>query len=480
MGCEKTHDIYVGGAWARSTGVGVQAVVDAATEEQFAFVPAGSADDVDHAAAAARLAFPSWSRLEVERRGTYLRAIADGLETMRESLAETIAREVGTPIADSRAQQVDTAIHTFRRAADFAVTAAGDATLGSTRVIRRPIGVVGCIVPWNYPLYLTATKVAAALAAGCTVVVKPSEVAPLSVLALAAVADAVGLPAGVLNVICGLGVTVGAPLAGHPQLDAVSFTGSPATGRQVASAAGAALHRVTLELGGKSPSVVLDDADLQAAIAGTLRKGFQNAGQTCAALTRLIVPRSRLAEAEEIARDAVAGLIPGNPLDAAVTLGPVASAAQRARVTAIIERGVVAGAKLVAGGPQRPDAPDRGYHVRPTVFSDVTPDMELAREEIFGPVLAIQSYDREADAVALANNCDYGLSGAVWSGDTDRARHVAEQIAAGSVSINGAATHPDAPFGGFKQSGFGRERGAYGIDEFLTTQAIHGAGGREA
>jgi acyl-CoA reductase-like NAD-dependent aldehyde dehydrogenase len=472
---ESIEDIYVAGRWIRTesgTGLGV---TDAATEEIFAVVPDASGVEVDRAVQAARAAFPAWVAAGAQERSTFLRAIADELEAARAELAVTIAREVGTPVAEARTQQVDIAVRTFRVAADLAAEAEASTIIGQTRVARRPIGVVGCIVPWNYPLYLTATKVAPALAAGCTVVVKPSEVAPLSVFALARAADRVGLPPGVLNVVSGAGATVGASLASNPLLDAVSFTGSPTTGRRVAQAAGEALHRVTLELGGKSPSVVLDDADLEQAVRGTVAKGFQNAGQTCAALTRLIVPRKRLRDAEMIAAEAVGSLKPGNPLDSATTLGPVASAAQQARIQRIIRRGVASGARLVVGGPDRPAGLDRGYYVEPTVFSDVSSAAELAREEIFGPVLAIQSYRDEDEALTLANDSDYGLSGAVWSADLDRARRVAEALEAGSVSINGAPTHPDAPFGGFKQSGFGRERGAAGLHEFLTTQALHGA-----
>jgi acyl-CoA reductase-like NAD-dependent aldehyde dehydrogenase len=332
--------------------------------------------------------------------------------------------------------------------------------------------VVGAITPWNYPLHQIAAKVAAALAAGCTIVVKPSEVAPLNAFVLADIIDAIGLPAGVFNLVTGVGATVGEAMSAHPGIDMISFTGSTAAGRRVSIAASGTIKRVALELGGKSPNVILDDADLQAAITDGVAKCYLNSGQTCSALTRMLVPRERLAEAEQIAAAVAAFFKPGDPFDAQTTLGPLVSDAQRERVRGYIRKGQEEGAKLVTGGAEAPDGLEHGYFVQPTVFSEVTTEMTIAQEEIFGPVLSIMPYDDEEDAIRIANDTVYGLAGGVWSGDEERARRVARRIRTGQVEINGGVFNPLAPFGGYKQSGHGRELGPFGLEEFLQVKSL--------
>jgi acyl-CoA reductase-like NAD-dependent aldehyde dehydrogenase len=338
--------------------------------------------------------------------------------------------------------------------------------------VREPVGVVGAITPWNYPLHQIAAKVAYALAAGCTVVLKPSEVAPLNAFVLAEIIDSVGLPAGVFNLVTGLGPVVGEALAVHPEVDMMSFTGSTAAGKRVSELASGTVKRVALELGGKSPNVILDDAPLDKAVPDALNKAFLNSGQTCSALTRLLVPRERLAEVEELAKTAAENFTVGDPREPTTQLGPLVSATQRERVRGYINKGVAEGAKLVTGGAEAPEGLETGFFVRPTVFSEVTPEMTIHREEIFGPVLSIEPYDDEDDAVRIANDTVYGLAGGVWSADPARAKRVARRIRAGQIEINGGAFNPNAPFGGFKQSGNGREYGTFGLEEFLEVKSL--------
>jgi len=344
--------------------------------------------------------------------------------------------------------------------------------VGNALVVREPAGVIGCITPWNYPLHQIAAKVAPAIAAGCTVVLKPSEVTPLNAFVLAEVVDAAGLPGGVFNLVTGLGPVVGEAIAASPGIDVISFTGSTASGKRVAAAAAGTLKRVALELGGKSANVILDDADLDAAVADGVAKCFLNSGQTCTALTRMIVPRSRLAEIERIAAAAAEQHTPGDPLDSASQLGPLVSQVQRERVLDYIHKGIEEGAKLIAGGPEPPEGLERGYFVRPTVFSEVRNEMTIAQEEIFGPVLSIIPYDDEDEAIRIANDSRYGLSGSVWSSDPERAERVARRIRTGMVEVNGAAFNALAPFGGVKQSGYGRELGRFGLEEYYAVKAI--------
>src|SRR5207237_3231225 len=344
--------------------------------------------------------------------------------------------------------------------------------IGNSGVAREPVGVVGCITPWNYPLHQIVAKLAPALAAGCTVVLKPSEVAPLNAFILAEIIDEVGLPAGVFNLVSGTGPVVGEAIAGHPDIDMVSFTGSTRAGKRVSELAPQSVKAVALELGGKSPNVILDDANLEQAVTDGVGKAFLNSGQTCSALTRMLVPRSRLKEAEEIAVKAAETYTPGDPFDADTRLGPLVSDVQRKRVRGYIEKGVDEGAKLLTGGAEAPDGLEKGYFVRPTVFSEVRNDMTIAQEEIFGPVLSVIPYDDEDDAVRIANDTIYGLSGGVWSGDPEHAVKVAKRIRTGQISINGGQFNPLAPFGGYKQSGHGRELGKFGLEEFLTVKAL--------
>ncbi len=465
-----TDRLYIGGEWIAPHGSDTIDVINPATEEVIATVPAGDADDVDAAVAAARAAFPSWAATPLETRQNLLSAIAAGLEARAEELAALITSEMGMPIAQSRAIQVGLPLATFGTAAAIVEEVPWQQEIGNSLVLREPIGVVGCITPWNYPLHQIAAKVAAALAVGCTVVVKPSEVTPLNAYILAEVCSQAGLPDGVLNLVTGLGPEVGEALAAHDGVDMVSFTGSTRAGRRVSEVAAARVKPVALELGGKSANVILDDADLMAAVPDGLQKCFLNSGQTCSALTRMLVPRAKLAEAEQIAAATAAVFATGDPLEETTVLGPIVSEAQRERVRSYIEKGIAEGAKLVTGGVEAPH--ETGYFVAPTVFSEVTPDMTIAQEEIFGPVLSILPYDTEEEAIEIANNSDYGLAGGVWSGSEERALGVARQIRTGQVEINGATFNPLAPFGGVKQSGHGREYGPWGMVEFTTVKSI--------
>jgi acyl-CoA reductase-like NAD-dependent aldehyde dehydrogenase len=462
--------IYVNGAWIASAGSGSIAVIDPTTADAIGSVPAGTADDALAAVASAKAAFTGWSQVPPAERARFLSLIADGLERRSDDLAELIALEVGMPKAQCLDWQLP--IDDFRVAAELAKTYPFEEKLGTSLVLREPVGVVAAITPWNYPLSQIAAKVAPALAAGCTVVLKPSEVAPLNAFVLAEIVDDAGLPAGVFNLISGTGPEVGEPLAAHPDVDMVSFTGSTRAGKRVGELAMQRVARVTLELGGKSPLVVLDDADLEAAVTYGVQDCYANSGQTCNALTRMLVPRESVGAAEAIAAKVADAMMVGDPLSAGTDLGPLVSETQRDRVRAYIERGVEEGAKLVAGGPDAPAGTGRGFFVRPTVFSEVTNDMTIAREEIFGPVLVIIPHDGEEDAVRIANDTDYGLWAAVWSGDGERASRVARRLRAGGVAVNGASASEPTPFGGYKQSGIGREMGRFGLEEYLEIKAL--------
>lgn len=463
---------YIGGTWEVSTGAGTIPVVNPATEEVIASVPAGTAADADKAVAAARAAFPAWSRTSPDERAGFLKRAAEALQLRQTELAVLISQEVGMPFAYSNVVQVGLPVQSFVSIADIALSYPFERQVHNSLVVREPVGVVVAITPWNYPLHQIVAKVAPALAAGCTVVLKPSEVAPLNAFVLAEVFDSIGLPPGVFNMVTGTGVEVGETLVAHPEVDMVSLTGSTVAGRRIGAVAAQTIKRVSLELGGKSPLIVLDDADIVDAVSGGLSACYLNSGQTCIALTRMIVPRARLAEVEAVARAGVETIVVGDPFDPATTLGPLVSADQRDRVIGYIEKGIAEGARLVAGGPTAPDGLDTGFYVRPTVFSDVTPDMTIVREEIFGPVLVIQAYDDEDEAVRLANDSIYGLNAGVFSGDPDRAIAVARRIRAGQVQINDGAFNIHAPFGGYGQSGNGREFGEAGLEEFLETKSM--------
>jgi acyl-CoA reductase-like NAD-dependent aldehyde dehydrogenase len=469
----RVHDrIYIGGEWVRSDGSGVLDVVNPTTEQVMGSIRDGTAADVDRAVAAARAAFASWSETSVEERSEWMQRIAAALGARMEEIGALIAQEVGMPLKLSHMIQAGLPTATFASMPQLLSELPWDEQVGNSVIVREPVGVVGAITPWNYPLHQIAAKVAPAMAAGCTVVLKPSQVAPLNALLLAEVIDEVGLPAGVFNLVTGRGSVVGEALAAHADVDMISFTGSTAAGRRVSEVASGTVKRVALELGGKSPNVILDDADLQRAVIDGVGKCFLNSGQTCSALTRMLVPRSRLQEVEQIAQGAAEQFKPGDPFDDDTRLGPLVSKEQRERVLGYIRKGSEEGAKLVTGGVEPPEGLEHGYFVRPTVFSEVTPEMAIAQEEIFGPVLAIMPYEDEDDAVRIANDSIYGLAGGVWSGDEERAKRVARRIRTGQVEINGGAFNALAPFGGYKQSGHGRELGRFGLEEFLQVKSL--------
>jgi acyl-CoA reductase-like NAD-dependent aldehyde dehydrogenase len=465
-------EFFLDGRFEATTGERHLAVINPATEEPLASLRSASRADVDRAFAAARRAFASWAATPAAARADALRRIATGLQERRDELAALITAELGAPLEFSRRVQAGLPVAVLGSMAQLAADLEREEAVGNSRVARLPAGVVAAITPWNYPLHQVVAKVAPALAAGCTVVVKPSELCPLSSYLFAEVVGASGLPPGVFQLVPGNGAEVGEALATHPEVDLVSFTGSTRAGRRVAELAGANLKRMTLELGGKSPCVVLDDADLTRAVQACVASAFQNSGQTCSALTRLIVPRRRLAEATELAVEAARGLRTGDPLDPATRLGPLVSSAQRERVRGRVVRALASGQKLAWGGPDAPAGLERGWFVAPTVFTDVAPDCELAREEVFGPVLALFGHDGDEHALALANDTPYGLGAAVWSADPARATRLARRLRAGQVDLNGAKWNLLAPFGGFKASGWGRELGRHGLDEFTALQAL--------
>ncbi|HEX2767773.1 MAG TPA: aldehyde dehydrogenase family protein [Geobacteraceae bacterium] len=464
--------IYINGEWVSSTGTGMIDVINPATEEVMGRIPDGTAEDVDRAAKAAAAAFPAWSQTPLEERVEFIRKIAAGIQSRIPEIAALIAREVGMPVKLAARVQAGLPFTTFSSIPEVVGMVKWEEQIGTSLIVREAVGVVGCITPWNFPLHQIAAKVAPALAAGCTIVLKPTEIAPLNAYILAEIIHEAGLPAGVFNMVMGTGPVVGEAIASHPLVDMVSFTGSTRAGKRVSELAAQSVKRVSLELGGKSPNIILDDADLEKVVADGVGKCYLNSGQTCSALTRMLVPRSRLAEAEVIAAAAAARFTTGDPFDENTRLGPLVSAAQRERVRGYIRKGIEEGAKLVSGGPESPDGLERGYFVRPTVFSEVRNEMTIAREEIFGPVLAIIPYDDEEDAIRIANDTVYGLAAGVWSGDPERAKRVARRIRSGQVEINGGKFNSLAPFGGYKQSGHGREYGHFGIEEFLEVKAL--------
>jgi aldehyde dehydrogenase (NAD+) len=464
--------IFIGGEWVEPSGADPIGVVNPTTEEVIGTIPGCTPVDADRAVAAAREAFEGWSQTSREERASYIAAIAEGLNQRGDEIAATITQELGMPLKLSRIIQVGLPASQFASMPKLMEEVAWEEEVGNSRVLREPVGVLGAITPWNYPLNQIAAKVAPALAAGCTVVLKPSEVTPLNAFLLAEVIEAAGLPAGVFNLVTGTGPVVGEAIAAHPGVDMVSFTGSTRAGRRVSELAAASVKPVAMELGGKSPNVILDDADLEKAVPDGVAKCFLNSGQTCSALTRMLVPRQRLAEAEELAKAAAETFTPGDPFESTTRLGPLVSDVQRQRVRGYIEKGAEEGARLITGGGEPPEGAERGFFVRPTVFSEVEAEMTIGQEEIFGPVLAIQPYEGEDDAVRIANSTDYGLAGGVWSGDEERAISVARRIRTGQIEINGGAFNPLAPFGGYGQSGHGRENGRYGIEELLQVKSL--------
>jgi aldehyde dehydrogenase (NAD+) len=466
------EEVFIGGEWVEPVGADPLPVVNSTTEETIATIPGCTPVEVDNAVAAARDAFDGWSRTPRAERAEALAAIAAALGERAEELTDTITAELGMPRKLTKMIQVGLGINHFAAMPKALEEVRWVEEVGNSRVLREAAGVVGAITPWNYPLNQIGAKVAPALAAGCTVVLKPSEVVPLNAFILAEVIESVGLPPGVFNLVTGIGPVVGEAIAGHPDVDLVSFTGSTRAGRRVSELAAATVKTVAMELGGKSPNVLLDDSDFARAVPDGVAKCFLNSGQTCSALTRMLVPRERLGEVEELAKAAAEGFTPGDPLEPGTTLGPLVSATQRERVRGFIAKGEAEGAKLVTGGAEPPEGLDRGYFVRPTVFSEVTPEMAIGREEIFGPVLVIQPFDDEDDAVRIANATEYGLAGGVWSGDEERAIAVAGRLRTGQIEINGGAFNPLAPFGGYGQSGHGRENGRFGLEEMLQTKSL--------
>ncbi|WP_028851137.1 aldehyde dehydrogenase family protein [Thermocrispum municipale] len=449
-------------------------VLNPATEEVIGSVPAGTAEDADAAVAAAAAAFDSWAARTPRERAAVVRAISAGLAERRDELAAILSAEVGAPITFATKVQASLPAATSKGIADlvdddgFAFTE----EIGNSLIVREPIGVVAAITPWNYPLHQIMAKLGPALIAGCTVVLKPSEVAPLNTGLLVEILRRAGVPDGVVNVVHGTGPVVGARLAEHPDVDMVSFTGSTRAGKAVAAAAAQMVKRVALELGGKSANVILEDADLTKAVKLGVANAYLNGGQSCNAWTRMLVPESLHDQAVELAVAAAAKYQPGDPSDPATRLGPMVSEVQRDRVVGYIRAGAEAGATLACGGPERPDDLPRGFYVRPTVFANVREDMVIAQEEIFGPVLSVIPYTDEDDAVRIANNSIYGLGGAVFAGTDERAIEVAKRIRTGQVDVNGGSFNPLAPFGGYKQSGNGREYGKFGLEEFLEVKSI--------
>ncbi len=464
--------LYIGGEWVEPAGAGTIDVINPTTEEAIGSIPEGTAEDADRAVRAARAAFDPWSSLSPYERARYCEAIGAQLTERGDELGALITSELGMPIGLSRMIQAGLPAMGFSAMPELVEEVAWEEEVGNSLVVREPAGVVAAITPWNYPLNQIALKVAPAMTAGCTVVVKPSEVAPLNAFVLAEACEAVGLPAGVFNLVTGYGPVVGEAIVSHPETDMVSFTGSTRAGRRVSELAAARVKPVAVELGGKSPNVILDDADLEKAVTDGVGKCFLNSGQTCSALTRMLVPRERLEAAEQIAAAVAEAYTPGDPFVDGSAMGPLVSDVQRERVRGYIEKGEQEGAKLVTGGAQPPEGLEQGYFVRPTVFSQVTTDMTIAQEEIFGPVLAIMPYEDEEDAIRIANDSEYGLAGGVWSADEEHAKKVAARIRTGQVEINGGTWNPMAPFGGYKQSGHGREAGRFGLEEFLVTKSM--------
>jgi acyl-CoA reductase-like NAD-dependent aldehyde dehydrogenase len=463
---------YIDGAWVAPSAKETLNVIDSATEEVFATIPAGTAADIDNAVKAAARAFPSWSATPAKDRAALLQKVADGLQARASEIADTISHEVGMPRSLTEMLQVGLPVGEFAGNAERAASYAWQEEIGNSLVLKEPVGVIGAITPWNFPLYQIALKVAPALAAGCTIVLKPSEVAPINAFILADVIHEAGLPKGVFNLVTGLGPVVGEAIAEHPLVDKVSFTGSTRAGKRVMELCAQTLKRVSLEMGGKSANIILEDADLAAAIPAGVFGCYLNSGQVCSAPTRMLVPRAKMAEIAELARTAAAGFAPGDPFAPTTLLGPLVSEVQRDKVREYIKTGVKEGATLVTGGADAPEGLDKGFFIQPTVFSNVTNDMTIAREEIFGPVLSIIPYDTEEEAIEIANDTPYGLSGAVWGGTKDHAIEIAQRLRTGQVDVNGGEFNPAAPFGGYKQSGIGRERGAFGFEEFVEIKSI--------
>src|SRR5579863_3364639 len=468
------RNFYIDGKWVSPIETHDLEVINPATEEPIATISLGSAADVDRAVAAAKSALESFSEITVQHRLALLTRIVEVYKSKMEEMAQTISQEMGAPISLCRAAQAPAGLAHLLEIVKVLGHFKFEELHGSTLMRKEPIGVCGLITPWNWPMNQVVCKVAPALAAGCTVVLKPSELAPLSAYLFAQILDEAGVPPGVFNLVNGDGPTVGAAIAAHADVEMVSFTGSTRAGIAVALAAAPTVKRVTQELGGKSAFIILDDADLDSAVKDCVQGCFRNTGQSCNAPTRMLVPRSKMTEASAVARKVAESIHVGDPAEEATSMGPLSSKAQFEKVQALIQQGVAENAKLVVGGPGRPEGVTRGYFVKPTIFSEVRNDMTVAREEIFGPVLSIIPYEDEEDAVRIANDTPYGLSGYVASADVEKARRVAKRIRSGNVHINGARVDFAGCFGGYKQSGNGREWGEAGLEEFLELKAVFG------
>ena len=469
---KNTDKLYIDGKWIAPLSNLTIDVVSPSNEDIIGRIPAGTAADVDRAVTAARKALAAWSATTPSERATWLKKIQEQLVARADEIARTITAEVGMPLKMAARIQAYLPQASFALYAGLAAEFEFEEQIGNSRVTREAVGVVACITPWNYPLHQIAAKVAPALAAGCTVVLKPSEVAPLNAYILADIIHGVGLPAGVFNLVTGTGAVVGEALAKHAEVDMISFTGSTRAGKRVAELAAGSVKRVALELGGKSAAVLLDDADFNTAVKSVLNSCFLNSGQTCNALTRMLVPASRYDEAARLAAETAATFNVGDPFGAEAKLGPLVSKAQQERVRGYIRKGIGEGAELLAGGADMPEGLSKGCYVKPTVFGRVQPGSTIAQEEIFGPVLSIIAYGDEDDAVRIANGTVYGLAAAVWSADGARAQAMAKRLRAGQVDVNGGTFNINAPFGGFKQSGRGRELGKYGLEEFLEFKSV--------
>ena len=462
--------IYIDGAWVASDGSETIDIENPATEEVIGRIPSGTASDVDRAVKAARAAQDDWAATSPEERGKLIARLQEAVTARHGEIAKTITLEMGAPAKMAEMIQAGLPIADIATAAQLATTFEYERQLGNSTVVMEPLGVVGCITPWNYPLHQITAKVAYALAAGCTVVLKPSEVAPLCAFLFFDAIHEVGFPAGVVNLVPGYGQTVGEAIASHPDIDMVSFTGSTRAGKRVAELAAQTVKKVSLELGGKSANVILPDADLAKAVKVGVSNCYMNSGQTCTAWTRMLVHSSQYDEAVELAAKTAESFTIGDPNDESTRLGPLVSKAQHDRVASYIEKGKSEGARIVAGGDTKPL--DKGYFVSPTVFADVTTDMTIAQEEIFGPVLSILKYDDEDEALRIANDSIYGLAGGVWSGDAEKAKAFARKMKTGQIDINGGSFNVAAPFGGFKQSGVGRELGPFGLEEFTQPKSL--------
>ena len=472
----KNYDaIYIDGQWIPSDGKKTLSVFDSTNEEVMATIPEGTASDVAKAAKAAKAAFVSWSTTPPATRAKYLNAISDALAARMDEISSAITRETGMSKMLSNMIQVGLPIGSFKQAAVLAESFEFEKQVGSSLVVREPIGVVGCITPWNYPLHQIAAKVAFALASGCTVVLKPSEVAPIDAFMLAEIIHEAKLPAGVFNLVTGTGPVVGEAISASPDIDMISFTGSTRAGKLVMQTGSETVKKVALELGGKSANIICDDLDTETfakAVMGGTGQAFLNSGQTCSLLSRMLVPRARLAEAEGLAAAVAGSMKVGDPFTEGTNLGPLASAAQRDRVVSYINKGIDEGAKLIAGGPEAPEGLEKGYYVKATVFSEVNNKMTIAQEEIFGPVLVLIPYDGIDEAVDIANDSPYGLAGAVYAANQETGIAIARRIRTGQVTVNNGRFNPNAPFGGYKQSGIGRELGEYGFEEFLEVKSL--------